>query len=90
MADLPHHEITANMTLAGLVERLVMDGLKLVPEMALLSRGLAIDDETVLVARRAPDDAFAFHVRHPNPLNLVVIDGDKEAQQFQVLCRLQL
>ena len=41
-----------------------MDRLKLVLEMTLLSRRLAINDETVLLAHRAPDDALAFHARH--------------------------
>ena len=41
-----------------------MDRLKLVLEMTLLSRGLAVDDEAILLAHRAPDYTLAFHARH--------------------------
>ncbi len=67
ITNLPHHEITANMTLLSLTERLVIDRLKLVPEMTLLSCWFAVDDETVLLAHSAPDDTFAIHfLRSPH------------------------
>ena len=49
------------MAFLGFVKRLLPNGFELVPEMAFLARRLTMDDETILLARLAPDHALLIH-----------------------------